>query len=112
MEDAYLRLAENAALLYEIGNKPIPPGRNDPIAANSQKGRTFGLTEEMNITNCITYLASYSDHPGEVMALCVEEMSDNAGLIISIANNTISTSDLEEGTRGIADILQQQSNGW
>ncbi|EDU50858.1 predicted protein [Pyrenophora tritici-repentis Pt-1C-BFP] len=112
MENIGLRIAENAALLGQICDKPMLPTRNDPIAVNVLGDRTVSFQEELEIVNCVNYLASYSDHPGEVMALCMEELPSHKGLIITVATNTGSTVRLEDGLRDMADVLQQQNNDY
>src|SRR4051812_27958426 len=111
MEDAFLRLAENAVVLRKICSKPIPPTRNDLVTADNRKDRTLRLRDELEIANCISYLANYSDQPSQAMAVCVEELSDKNSMVISAATNTGSTSDLEGGLREMASILEKQNIG-
>ncbi|CAE7202286.1 OTT-1508-deam domain containing protein [Pyrenophora teres f. teres] len=109
MEVTYLRLAENIAVLRRICDKPIAPTRNDLITTDNRKGRALSLQDEVDIVNDISYLVSHSYQPGQVMAMCVEELSDEHSMIVSVATNDGSTSHLEGSLRGMADILQQQN---
>ena len=111
MEEIYLRLAENVAVLRRICDKPMSPTRNDLITTENRKGRTLSLKNEASIVHDISYLVSHSSQAGQVMAMCVEELSDKQSMVISIATNEGSTSFLEGSLRSVADILQQQNLG-
>ncbi|KAF2682384.1 hypothetical protein K458DRAFT_370199 [Lentithecium fluviatile CBS 122367] len=111
MVDAALRLAENITLLRQRCDKPIPPTPNalSTAVVPSSDGRTLSLSDELAIVNCLSYLSTYSDHPGLVMALCIEERSDHEGLIVAIATNNDAVEDLQKGVYGIVEVLKEQS---
>jgi len=111
MADAALRLTEIIALLQKTCNKPIPPTRNKLPDLTPDDSRTLSIKQELDIVNCLSYLASYSDNPDRVLALCVEEKSDHEGLVVSLATNTGSTAYLEQGVRSIMEVLQCQARG-
>ncbi|KAF1836680.1 hypothetical protein BDW02DRAFT_628553 [Decorospora gaudefroyi] len=110
MDDGILRVAENISVLRSICDKPIPPTCNQVMVPNHRDGRILRFKEELDIVNCLNYLSSYSDHPGEVTGLCLEESADRQHLIISVATNNGSSPYLEQGLRSIADILEQQDS--
>jgi hypothetical protein len=111
MADSALRLAENIAFIKEVCENPIPPTRNEPPDGRNGENRKLEFEAELEIVNCLSYLATYSDHPGQVMALCVEENEESRGLVVSIATNNDDVSDLKRGVRNIVDVLQRQALG-
>jgi hypothetical protein len=111
MADSALRLAENITLLRKTHDKPVPPTRNDLPLTSSNDGRTLSFQNELNILQCLSYLSTYSDHPGLVMAMCVEEAPGNQRLIVTIATNNDNVTNLKRGVRGIVEILEKQAHG-
>ena len=111
MENAIVRIAENAATLRRVCDKPIPPTANRLNTSEHDTARTLPLKDELDIVSCFTYLSSYSDHPGEVMGMCLEELPDRKSLVLSIATNNGPNLYLEKSLRGMADVLEQQDDG-
>jgi hypothetical protein len=111
MDSSILRIAENATILRRICDKPIPLTPNNLNVLYDDTGRTLPLKDELDIVNCLTYLSSYSDHPGDVMGMCLEEVPDKKSLVISIATNNGPSLYLEKFVRDIADKLERQDDG-
>jgi hypothetical protein len=111
MADAALRLAETIALLQKTCDKPISPTRNKLPDNAPNDGRKLSVKQELKVVSCLSYLASYSDKPDRVMALCVEEYPDHQGIKVALATNTGSTVWLEQGVRSILEVLQLQARG-
>lgn len=110
MADSALRLAENIALLRKTCDKPISPTQNE-LPVMSSNNRTLSFQNELDIVSCLSYLSTYSDHPGLVMALCIEEKPNRQGLVVTLATNNDAASDLKRGVRGIIDVLEKQAHG-
>jgi hypothetical protein len=111
MSDCALRIAENATLLRRTCDKPIDPTCNPLPPELGDSGRTLKFHDELDIVSCLSYLSTYSDDPGMVMALCVEEKVDHQGIIVSISTNNETVSDLERGVQSIVDVLERQAKG-
>ncbi|KAF1996261.1 hypothetical protein P154DRAFT_566163 [Amniculicola lignicola CBS 123094] len=109
MADAPLRIAENITLLQKVCNKPIPPTRNELLAESNDSGRTLSLEQELEITECLTFLSAYSDDPGKVMAMYIEETNDPEGLLVSVATNSGSDRRLKEGLIDLVKLLEREA---
>lgn len=111
MADAALSVAENIALLRKTCNKPIPPTRNELPQSAPEEGRVLSMRQELDIVSCLSYLASHSDRPERVMALCIEERGKGKGLTVAVATNTGELTYLQEGIQSIAKVLESQACG-
>jgi hypothetical protein len=111
MENTIVRIAENAAILRQVCDKPVPPTPNGLNVSDHDTVRTLSLKDELDIVSCFTGLSSYSDQPGEVMAMCLEKLLDKKSLVLSIATNNVPSLYLEKTLGDMANILEKQDDG-
>ena len=86
------RIKENIALLLWLGAEPGEPKRNslphhlvhDPTAS----ARKLQLQQEIDIVDNFAFLVATTDDPEKVVAVCLEEHPDGAGMAIRIADNS------------------------
>ena len=69
--------------------------------------RVMSLQREKELAESLAYLASWSDDPAHIVAVCTEEMSDKGGIIINLAVNSGSLERVEEGFQKLARILEK-----
>lgn len=104
-------LAENIFLLEKINNSPENP-QDNPIPAHLhqyQPSRVLTLEQEQSIASTLSFLSSYTDDPNRVSALCIEEILDSSGLLITIASNSDPTEQLEAGVKAMASVLMNEA---
>ena len=87
------RIKENIALLLWLGAEPGEPKMNpwpqhlthdDPTATS----RKLQLQQEIDLVDNFAFLLATTDDPEKVVAVCLEEHSNGAGVIIRIADNS------------------------
>jgi hypothetical protein len=103
-----LELRKAIGLLFMLTEIPPQPPEN-PIAAfipdeaRPAAKRTLTLAEEERLAGIFAFLASTSDDPRKVAALCLEESLDHKALILKLAANH---GDLMRTKLGFEDIAQ------
>jgi len=110
MTDINLRLHKNISALKTVNNKPVPASRNDPARFHPDKRKiVLEFNEELDATECLTYLSAYTNDPERVMALCAEEKRGGRGLIVSMALNSGSTAYLQYTLERICEVLEAEA---
>lgn len=69
--------------------------------------RVMSLQREKELAESLAYLASWSDDPAHIVAVCTEEDSGKESMTISLAVNTGSLEKVIEGFRKMARILER-----
>lgn len=105
------RLAENITLLRLLNEEPEQPAEN-PLPQHFLQGtelpaRRLTIERERDLVDNLAFLSASSDHPGKVMAVCVEEHQDAEGLTIRMAANTGDLQPVIEGFVRMAAILER-----
>lgn len=79
------------------------------LPSNSDSTRQLTIERERDLADCFAFLSARTDDMMKVMAVCVEEDLDHAGLTIRMAANTGPLTDVEKGLRNIAILLETAS---
>jgi hypothetical protein len=87
-----LELRKGISLLFLLTETPTQPPEIPVVApitdyTRALAKRTFTLAEEERLTGVFAFLASTSDDPRKVAALCLEESLDHQALILKLAAN-------------------------
>ncbi len=69
--------------------------------------RVMSLQREKEVAESLAYLASWSDDPAHVVAVCTEESSGRDGITIKLAVNSGSLDKVIEGFQKMARILEK-----
>lgn len=69
--------------------------------------RVMSLQREKELAESLAYLASWSDDPAHIVAVCTEESPDRSGMTISLAVNSGSLERVVEGFQKMAKILER-----
>lgn len=82
---------------------------NKPEPQHASLARILSLEREKEIVEAFTFLASTTDDPKKVLALCIKETKNGDGMIINIAANNGDLMGVKEGLLRISTLLQQVS---
>ncbi len=77
---------KNIALLACLNDSPGSPGESAESGFRKD-GRILDLAAERKLTSTLGCLSGISDHPGSVMAVCVEESPQGENITIRLAVN-------------------------
>jgi hypothetical protein len=107
-DQCLLELRKAISLLFMLTEIPTQPPENPTVAsiadeAHAAAKRTLTLAEEERLVGVFTFLASTSNDPRKVAALCLEESLDHKALILKLAANH---GDLIRTKLGFEDIAQ------
>lgn len=108
-------LSVKTILLSLVNNLPSQrsPNSLSQYTAEEQQGRsrTLSFKDETWITQQLAIICAYSDDPGHVLAVCVEEGRGGGeeGLKILFAANTGRHEGLREGLEGIGRVLGDEA---
>ena len=107
------RLREAIIFLYKLDNTPEIPSETlmgDCVKrSGSPQERLLTPVREKQLVETLAFLASASDDPRKVAALCIEEDPNQRGLTITLAANHGDLSLIERGFEGMTRILQRIS---
>ena len=81
-------------------------------AANMAVGaqqRVFSLQREKELAESLAFLASWSDDPRHIVAVCTEEKSGGTGILIRVAVNRGSLGKVEPAFQNMASTLENVS---
>ena len=92
-------------LLREIVELPSAVSIHKVATDKSQ--RVMSLQREKELAESLAYLASWSDDPAHVVAVCIEENSSRDGMIINLAVNSGSLEKVIRGFEKMANILEK-----
>ncbi|KAK0101727.1 hypothetical protein ONS95_006882 [Cadophora gregata] len=101
-------LQARIALLQLCNKTPSPPTEHLPhdIAINSSS-RILPFIKEKELVKTLAFLASTTDDPGRVVAVCVEEGRDGRSMTIKLAINNGGLVDVVKGFKKMGEILQR-----
>jgi predicted RNA-binding protein YlqC (UPF0109 family) len=95
-------------MLREIMEPPSEISISDIVDHTGDKvQRVMSLQREKELAESLAYLASWSDDPAHVVAVCTEESSGRDGLTIRLAVNTGSLGKVIEGFQKMAKLLEK-----
>jgi hypothetical protein len=84
-----------------------------PSPSVNGRGRKLTIQQEVRLIQNLAFLASYTDDPYKVMAVCVEETKKQDELILRIASNQSDMSHVVDGFSKITKLLKVASRrGW
>jgi len=84
-----LLFAENVALLSLLSRAATDP-RDNTLASSADyepPHQVLSPERETDLTNTLAFLSGVSDNPSHVVAICVEEPSDQKGIRVLVAIN-------------------------
>ena len=102
------RLVENITLLWTLCDVPGQPKENK-IHRGLDKGRQLPPDRERQLIDSFAFISASTDDMLRVMAVSIEEDPDKSGMTVRLASNTGDLSDVTQGFKGIARILEQAS---
>ena len=122
MEDSLTSLActENIALLSLLSEVPSDPLVNQPDSRISARtyGRALSFRRKLRLSNSIALISGVSDDPNHVVAICLEEFPDQAGIRILVAINKEKHASgdkvlhrIKHGLEKIFSLLPRSTNG-
>ncbi len=105
------RLTQAIIFLQMLNETPEEPSENplDRFSAQAgsfSSGRVLKPKQEKLLVEALAFLASSSDDPSKVMALCIEEGQEPPSLIIRVAVNRGGTANVTEGFERMARVLE------
>ena len=103
------RLVENITLLWAICEVPDLPKEN-VLRESSDKRRQLSLEREKQLVDYFAFISATTNDPLRIMAVCIEEDSDEKGMTIRLASNTGDLSSVIQGFREIARTLEKASS--
>lgn len=104
-DDARCRLIEHAALMWTLNEVPEDPCQG--FEQLSSDDRVLSFEKEKQLTEDFAFLASSSDDPLKVKAVCIEQDEEN-NLIVKVASNTLEPG-LITGFQELFSILRSAS---
>lgn len=119
VNNARIRCSELIALLYLLHSVPKLPSSHQPDVVLSCKNEyALSFESEKELTNTLAFLASTSDDPDHIPAVCVRESSASANISVYVAINKKSVGDgaivlqsVADGFRNIFTTLSGVDNG-
>ncbi len=100
------QLRQSISRLQTLTEVPESPEENIISPDLGFKGH-MSVERKCEITSNLAFLSATSDDNQKVMAVCVEQQSDGEGIIIRIASNSGDISEVVNGFRLMAAILEQ-----
>jgi hypothetical protein len=95
-------------MLREIMEPPSEIFKSDLVNhSDDDVQRVLSLQREKELAESLAYLASWSDDPAHIVAVCTEESSDRSGITISLAVNSGSHERVIKGFQKMAKILEK-----
>ena len=102
------RLVENITLLRTLCKIPGQPIESKVLEGHDE-GRQLSRDRERQLVDSFAFISATTDDPLRVMAICIEEHPDGAGMTICLASNTGDLTPVTQGFICIARILEQAS---
>jgi hypothetical protein len=99
-------LLQSISLLRILSEVPALPGQNVPDT-DVESARCLSISREKEIAGNLAFLSALSYNNKRVMAVCVEEDYDKNEITIRVAANTGDLSNVVEGFKRIAKVLEQ-----
>ena len=97
---------EDITLLWVLNEVPETPLKNNPPSILNSR-RQLSVEREKEITENLAFLSATTEDSKRVTAVCIEEHTQEAGLTIRVASNAGNISEIEEGLKRIAKILEE-----
>ncbi|KAI9736749.1 MAG: hypothetical protein M1834_000953 [Cirrosporium novae-zelandiae] len=105
-----VHLMQKIILLHLLNNTPDKPSErslNHPSKEDGKLTRTLSPRREKELAQALTFLASSTDDPKKVLALCLEEGNDGKHLIVRMAANHGDLEHVQNRFRNMATILER-----
>lgn len=101
------QLGQSISRLRKLNEVPEPPKENIP--APGVDSHNLSVEREKDIASNLAFLSATSDDNQKVMAVCVEEQLNGEGIIIRIASNSGDLSEVTNGFKMLATILEKSA---
>jgi hypothetical protein len=99
-------IIENITLLWTLSEVPEQAKENG-IDSEIDESRQLTVEREVQLASSLAFISASTDNILRVMAVCVEEWSDEQGLTIRLASNTGDLSRISESFKDIADTIER-----
>ena len=100
------QLIENITLLWTLNEIPERPSETQ-LSNGSLPDRSLTILQEKELVDNLAFLSSTKDTHLKIMAVCVEERDDHEGLTIRLASNTGDITDVQQGFKKVARVLEE-----
>jgi len=101
-------LLRSITLFQTLTKVPEPP-KHDLPEPEVESAYRLSVSREKKITSNLAFLAATSDDNLNIMAVCVEEHPNKAGITVRVASNSGEVSALVTGFTKIARILEDSA---
>jgi hypothetical protein len=101
------QLRQSISRLRKLNEVPEPPKEN--VLAPGVDSHHLSVEREKDIASNLAFLSATSDDNQKVMAVCVEEQLNGEGITIRIASNSGDLSEVTNGFKMLATILEQSA---
>lgn len=106
------QLRQSISRLRQLNEVPELP-RENVLAPEIDSRRRLSIERENEIVGNLAFLSAISDDNQNVMAVCVEEHTNGEGTTIRIASNSGDISEVTNGFKMLATILEKAARrGW
>ena len=96
-------------MLGILTNQQAGQPLENTIPRETKPTRQLPIQREQDLAHVLAILSATRDDPKRVMAVALEEHASKKSMTIKIAGNTGDLSEVKEGFKGIARILEQVS---
>ncbi|KAL8658085.1 MAG: hypothetical protein Q9226_001289 [Calogaya cf. arnoldii] len=103
------RIVENVTLMRAMCEIPTLPKENE-LRQDYDERRRLSIDRERQLVDVFAFIAASTDNSLRVMAVCIEEDSDQHGVTIRLASNTGDLSRIIRSFNGIARTLEKASS--
>jgi len=100
------RMIENITMLWTLNEVPEPPKEN-AIDCSANETRQLTPARERQLVDNLAFISASTDDMLRVMAVCIEERSDQQGMTIRLASNTGDLSPTVKSFEVIACTLER-----
>ena len=105
-KSAQQRMIENITLLWTLNEVPELPKEN-ALKCKTDETRQLIPERERQLVDNFAFISASTDDMLRVIAVCVEESSDQQGMTIRLASNTGDLTPVVEGFQVIARTLEK-----
>ena len=103
------RLTENIIVLGILTSQQAGQPSENKIPLGNTSSRQLPIERERDLVHMFAFLSATRDDPKRVMAVCLEEHVQKQAMTIKVAANTGDLSDVKEGLKKVARILESIS---
>ncbi|CZS95265.1 uncharacterized protein RAG0_05001 [Rhynchosporium agropyri] len=106
------QLQAKVGLLQLLNDTPSLPSENAPnVASISGSAHVLPFLKEKELVQTLAFIASSTDDPAKVIAVCVEEGIDQKSMTVKLAVNTGDLDNVVVAFKRIAIVLQRNCKG-